>query len=95
MAGLSGTWKEHDQENGNKGIWGRGMWKEGFPGGSDSKESVCNAGHLDLILGWGRSLRESNGYPLQYSCLDNSIQRSLAGYSSWVTETWVTNTMCG
>ena len=51
LAGLSVTWEEYDQENGNKGISGRGMWKEGFPGDSDSKESVCNAGHLDLILG--------------------------------------------
>ena len=45
---------------------------KGFPGGSDSKESACNAGHLGLIPGLGSSLGEGNGYPLQYSCLENS-----------------------
>ena len=47
----------------------------GFPGDSESKESVCNAGHLDLISGSGRSPGEGNGYPLQYSCLENSTNR--------------------
>ena len=46
-----------------------------FPGGSDSQESACNAGDLGLIPGLGRSLRERNGYPPQYSCLENSIDR--------------------
>ena len=41
----------------------------GFPGGSDSKESACNAGHLGLIPGSGRFPGERNGNPLQYSCL--------------------------
>ena len=43
----------------------------GFLGGSDSKESVHNAGDLDLIPGSGRSPEEGNGNPLQYSCLEN------------------------
>ena len=47
----------------------------GFPGGSDSKESTCNVGDLDLIPGSGRSPREGNGHPLQYSCLENSLGR--------------------
>ena len=47
----------------------------GFPGGSDSKESACNAGNLDLLPGSGRSHGEGNGYPLQYSCLENSMDR--------------------
>ena len=38
-----------------------------FTGGSDGKESDCNAGDLGLIPGWGRSPGEGNGYPLQYS----------------------------
>ena len=42
----------------------------GFPGSSDSKESVCNAGDLGLIPGSGSSLGEGNGNPLQYSCLE-------------------------
>ena len=50
----------------------------GFPGGSDGKESACNAGDardLDLIPGSGRFPGEGNGYPLQYSCLANSMDR--------------------
>ena len=43
------------------------MDKLGFPGGSEGKESACNAGNLGLILGLGRSPREGNGHPLQYS----------------------------
>ena len=43
----------------------------GFPGSSDSKESVCNAGDLGLVLGWGKSPGEENGNLLQYSCLKN------------------------
>ena len=43
----------------------------GFPGGSDSKESACNAGDAGLIPGLGRSPGEGNGNnPLQYSCLE-------------------------
>ena len=45
----------------------------GFPGGSDSKESICNAGDLGLIPGVGKSPREENSYPLQYSGLENSM----------------------
>jgi len=40
----------------------------GFPGGSDGKESACNAGDQDLILGSGRSPGEGNGCSLKYSC---------------------------
>ena len=45
----------------------------GFPGGSDGKESTCNAGDLGSIPGVGRSPGEENSYPLQYSGLENSI----------------------
>ena len=47
----------------------------GFPGGSDGKDSACNAGDLGLIPGVGRSPEERNGYPLQYSCLENPVDR--------------------
>ena len=47
----------------------------GFSGGSDSKESACNAGDLDSIPRWGRSPGKGNGYPLQYSCLENTRDR--------------------
>ena len=45
----------------------------GFAGGSSGKESVCNAGDLGLIPGLGRCPGEGNGYPLQYSGLENSM----------------------
>ena len=45
--------------------------KTGFPGSSDGKESVCNAGDLGSIPGSGRSPGEGNGNPLQYYCLEN------------------------
>ena len=47
----------------------------GFPGGSEGKESACYAGDVGLIPGLGRSPGEENGYPLQYSCLENSMER--------------------
>ena len=50
------------------------LWR-GFPDGSDSKESACNARELGLIPGLRRSTGEENGYPLQYSCLENSMDR--------------------
>ena len=43
----------------------------GFPGGSVGKESACNVGDLGSIPGLGRSPGEGNGYPLQYSGLEN------------------------
>ena len=48
---------------------------EGFPGGSEGKESAYNAGDPGLIPRSGRSLGEGNGKPLQYSCLENSMDR--------------------
>ena len=47
----------------------------GFPGGSDGKESAYNARDSGSIPGSERSLGEGNGYPLQYSCLENSMNR--------------------
>ena len=46
-------------------------------GGSDGKESACNAGDPDLIPGSGRSPGEGNGNPLQYSCLENPKDRGI------------------
>ena len=46
-----------------------------FSGGSDGKESSCNAGETSLIPGFGKSPGEMNGYPLQYSCLENPMHR--------------------
>ena len=47
----------------------------GFPDGSDGKESACDAGDPALIPGWRRSPGEGHGNPLQYSCLENSMDR--------------------
>ena len=57
---------------------------EGFPGGSDGKESSCNVGDLSVIPELGRYPGRGDGNPLQYSCLEDPHgQRSLVGYSSW------------
>ena len=56
----------------------------GLPGGSDSKESACNAGALGLIPGSGTSPREGNGYPLPvFLPGEFHGQKSLAGCSLW------------
>ena len=47
----------------------------GIPGGSEGKASVCSAGDPGSIPTSGRSPREGNGNPLQYSCLENSRDR--------------------
>ena len=47
----------------------------GFPGGSDGKEPACSKGDLGLIPGLGRIPGEGNGNPLQYSCLENPMDR--------------------
>ena len=47
----------------------------GFPGGSEGKESACNSVDQGLIPRAGRSPGEMNGYPLQYSCLENPMDR--------------------
>ena len=52
---------------------------EGFPGGSDGKESTCNAGDLGSIPGSGRSPGGGKGYPLQYSGLENPMDYSPRG----------------
>ena len=57
-----------------------------FPHNSVGKESACNAGDLGLIPGLGRSPGEGNGNPLQYSCLENPMDRG----SWWATVHGVT-----
>ena len=47
----------------------------GFPGGLDGKTSTCNVGDPGSIPGLGRCPGEGNGNPLQYSCLENSMDR--------------------
>ena len=70
------------------------LLSSGLSGGSHSKESACGAGDPGLIHGSGRSLGEGNGSPLQYSCLENSMDRG----TWWATvhgvaksQTWLKN----
>ena len=56
-------------------IYYLGVGYRGFPRGSEGKETSSNAGDLDLIPGSGRSPAEGHGNPLQYSSLENPIDR--------------------
>ena len=58
----------------------------GFTGGSDGKASACNAGDLGSIPGSGGSPGEENGNTLQYSCLENPMDRG--GYTLWGHKEW-------
>ena len=58
----------------------------GFPGGSASKESSCNAGGLGLIPGLGKSPGEGKGYLLQYSGLENSMDYTVHGVTKSQTQ---------
>ena len=59
---------------------------EGFPGGSAGEESACNAGDLGSIPGLARSPGEGNGYPLQYSDLENSMDSIVHGVTKSQTQ---------
>ena len=56
-----------------------GLGSSGFPGGSDGEESAGNVGDLGLIPRLGRSPGEGNGYPLQSSGLENSMDCIIQG----------------
>ena len=74
------------------------IYYNGFPGGSDSKESACNAGDPGSIPGLGRSPGEGTGNPLQYSCLQNPLDRggwrATVHWLQRVRQDWVINTYC-
>ena len=59
---------------------------EPMDGSSDGKESACNAGDPSSIPGLGRSPGEGNGSPLQYSCLENPMDRPRGHKQSGMTE---------
>ena len=59
----------------------QGDYNMGFPRGSEVKASACNEGDLGSNPGLGRSPGEGNGNPLQYSCLENLMNRG----ASWAT----------
>ena len=58
----------------------------GFSGGSDGEESACNEGDPGLSPGLGRSPGEGNGYPLQYSGLENSMDCIVHGVTKSQTQ---------
>ena len=61
----------------------------GFPGSSDGKESTRNVGDVGSIPGWGRFSGEGIGYPLQYFCLENSMDRGAWWFTvQGVTKSW-------
>ena len=60
----------------------------GFPGGSEVKASACNAGDLGSIPGSGRSPGEGDGNPLQYSRLENPMDRGAGGLQSTGSQSW-------
>ena len=75
-------------------IWSLVSLPLDFPGGSDSKESACNGGDLGLIPGSWRFPEEGNGNPLQYCCLENSIDRRACQatvYGVAKSWTWLSN----
>ena len=65
-----------------------------FSGSSDGKESAWNVGDLGLIPGWRKSSREGNGYPLQYSCLENPMDRGAWGATVMGTFTFFHFSAC-
>ena len=67
--------------------WGHRESDTGLPCGSAGKESTCIVGDLALIPGLGRSPGEGNGYPCQYSGLENFMDWIVRGVAkSWMTE---------
>ena len=82
-------WKSHHPRT-------QGPSPLGFPGGSEGKESACNAEDTGLIPGWERSPGKGNGYPLQLSSLENPMDRGtwqaiVCGVTR-VGHDWMTNT---
>ena len=69
------TWHWADGSIAFPGFTGNTHPQLGIPGGSDGKESACNAGDSGSIPGWGRSLGGGNGNSLQYSGLENPRHR--------------------
>ena len=67
------------------------MHTQGFPGGSDGKESTSNAGDLGSVPGLGRSPERGHGNPLQFSCLENPMDRG----AWWATVHGVTKSQTG
>ena len=73
---LSSVWYDGNHSNHRWTMWEAGLKAQPKPPGSlDRKESACTAGDVGLIPGLGRSPGEGNNNPLQYPCLENSMDR--------------------
>ena len=69
-------WEIKSSTENEKGKFGKGLdTNGGFPGSSDDKESALSAADLGSVLELGRSPGEGHGTPLQYSCLENPMDR--------------------
>jgi len=88
-AAVHGLTKSQTQLSNWTELWTRFQFI--FPDGSDDEESACNAGDSDSIPGFGRSLGEGNGNPLQYSCPKNPMDRG----AWWATVQQVTKIRTG
>ena len=77
-------------------VWCSSSVRMGFPGGSENKESACSTVDLGSIPGSEISPGEENGYPLQYSCLENSMNREAwqAIVQQRVGHNWVPKNWC-
>ena len=94
---LQSIWDASDTTSGEgaSGALGVAPRHEGFPGSSDGEESACNAGDPGLNPGSGTSPGEGNGYLLQYSCLENSMDRGTLELAAPVHEVEKSRTHCG
>ena len=83
MTKVNVSWSEKQSNSGEI----NGKW--GFPDGSAGKEFKHNAGDLGLIPGLERSPGEGNGYPIQYSCLENPMDRGTwQVVVHWIAKSW-------
>ena len=94
VRGGRGTWWQGKPGARPHGFSPASCISRAFPGGSAGKESACNVGDPGLIPGLGRSPEEGNGNPLQYSCLENSMDRGAwwaAVQGVEKSQTWLSN----
>ena len=92
---IAKIWKQPIWQSTDKWIKTWYLYTQGFPVGSNGKESACNAGDLASITGLGRSPEEGNGYPHQYSGLENSMDRGAWQATVHVVPKGLTRLQCG